>query len=57
MIELCGEHGVSAVCSALGLSRSGHYARAKAGPSARRRRDDQLKATILRLATPCPTIH
>lgn len=53
MSELCGEHAVSMVCETLELSRSGHYARAKAKPSARRERDERLKATILRVHRDC----
>lgn len=57
MIELCGEHAVSTVCATLGLSRSGHYARAKAVPSARSVEDDRLKAIILRAHRDCLGVY
>ena len=39
---ICREHSVSAVCDALGLSRSGHYARALRPPSRRSGEDLEL---------------
>lgn len=47
MRELCREHSLSAVCAALGVSRSGRYARLSRGRSARAQRDERLGAMIL----------
>ena len=53
MSELRQSHSVAMICDTLGLSRSGHYAREKAGPSARKEQDERLKATILRIHRDC----
>lgn len=43
---MASRYPVNRACEALGVSRSGIYARRKRGPSARRMRDEQLKARI-----------
>ncbi len=45
---------VARQCSLLGLSRSGHYRRKVARPSARAREDERLMALIDRVYTDCP---
>jgi putative transposase len=42
-------HAVSVLCSVLKVTRQGYYARKRRQPSARRLRDDELKADILAL--------
>jgi putative transposase len=42
-------HAVSVLCSVLKVTRQGYYAWKRRQPSARRRRDDELKADILAL--------
>jgi len=45
---------VARQCSLLGLSRSGHYRRSAAKPSARAREDERLMALVDRVYTDCP---
>jgi len=49
MESLCQDHRVSAVCEALGMSRSGHYARSSREPSRRSREDRELGDSIERI--------
>ena len=49
-----GYPSVKRQCELLGVSRSGHYRRAKARPSARSRESGRLKAKIDRIYTECP---
>ncbi len=49
MESLCQDHRVSAVCEALGMSRSGHYARSSREPSRRSREDRELGDAIERI--------
>jgi len=45
------EYPVGVICNALGVSRSGYYARAKRPPSARADRDEELRAQIVEIHT------
>ncbi len=42
-----GEHGIHLLCELLGVSRSGYYRWASAGPNARQREDDELADHIV----------
>ena len=49
-----GYPSVKRQCELLGVSRSGHYRRANARPSARSRESERMKAKIDRIYTECP---
>jgi transposase InsO family protein len=46
---MSGQHSIAQLCAALGVSRSGYYAWAKAAPSARAREDAALQEQLMAL--------